>query len=116
MSDLTVIVGGGNNQTSPPQVGASFFVVRYFKSFKDGDSGWQQSVSDIYPTFRFQARDTDNALKLANAFAHMNSQGRVGYEIKSLYQVQEINIPSGGRVVDIESIEDRIKDGVFMPF
>ncbi len=91
MTKLEVITGSGNTSTTEPLIlGESYYVAKYFRSNKQGDSGWQMSISHIYPKFRFPAKDLEDALKKANAYATLESQGNIGYELISLYLVQDV--------------------------
>lgn len=96
MTKLEVITGSGNTSTTGPLIlGESYYVAKYFRSNKKGDSGWQMSISHIYPKFRFPAKDLEDALKKANAYATSQSEGNIGYELKELYLVQDVlNLPT----------------------
>ena len=95
MTKLEVITGSGNTSTTGPLIlWESYYVVKYFRSDKNGDSGWQTSMSHIYPKFKFPANNLEDAIRKANTYAASLSQDKVGYEVIGLYKVQDvINVP-----------------------
>lgn len=115
MADLKLIDGKGSNSSSNPTLGDTYWVAEYFKSNKRGDSDWQQSISHIYPRFKFHAPTIDEAIKKAQAYANHRSGENVGYELEKLYQVQEVDGLPSNWVVDTKSVNDKLDDE-FQPF